>query len=294
MIKKFEEFISEGVMTNTLKRFHTGEVRKEVFYSNKEIIHDFMESRGIKRYKILPDGSVNVDHKFVRIHSEDLIDGKLPFKFNLVTGDFNCSGIKLESLEGCPEKVGGAFYCENNNLKSLKGGPKEVDRSFFCQKNKLETLEGSPEKIGWTFDCSHNNLTSLKGCTKEIVFNFYCSYNQLTTLEGGPEKVGCGLPGSSNIYGGYECSNNKLTSLLGMAKTIGRYVDCTHNELISLEGCPEEIGGCFNCSYNDNLESLKGCPRQIETNGIFTCDERLVDEVKKYCETPHMKIDYPR
>lgn len=29
MIKKFNEFISEGIMTNTLKRFHTGEQRKE-------------------------------------------------------------------------------------------------------------------------------------------------------------------------------------------------------------------------------------------------------------------------
>lgn len=29
MVKKFNEFVSEGVMTNTLKRFHTGEQRKE-------------------------------------------------------------------------------------------------------------------------------------------------------------------------------------------------------------------------------------------------------------------------
>jgi hypothetical protein len=37
-----------------------------------------------------------------------------------VSGDFVCSQNKLQSLEGCPEVVGGDFFCSNNPGKFTK------------------------------------------------------------------------------------------------------------------------------------------------------------------------------
>ena len=108
----------------------------------------------------------------ISIYDEDLIDGKLPFPFGKVNGNFDCSACtELISLEGAPKEVVGYFVCSNcPNLTSLEGAPKKVGSGFSCSDcENLKSLEGAPEKTGWNFNCTKcPNLTSLEYLPKEI------------------------------------------------------------------------------------------------------------------------------
>jgi len=73
---------------------------------------------------------------------------EIPFKFNKVSGDFNCEDNQLTSLEGSPQEVGRDFWCHENQLTSLEGAPQEVGGSFDCSGNQLTSLKGKPEYIG--------------------------------------------------------------------------------------------------------------------------------------------------
>jgi hypothetical protein len=56
---------------------------------------------------------------------------KIPLRFSKVTGDFDCSGLGLKTLEGCPMEVGGTFDCTYNQLSSLEYAPKKVGGAFM-------------------------------------------------------------------------------------------------------------------------------------------------------------------
>ena len=85
-------------------------------------------------------------------------------------------------------------------------------------------------KVNGCFDISCNKLTSLRG-SPHVVFEF-------------------------------NCSNNKLTTLLYGPIIVIRYYVCYHNNLSSLLGAPKRVGGCFDCSYN-NLTTLNHFPEYI-------------------------------
>jgi hypothetical protein len=55
------------------------------------------------------------------ISNYDLINGKLAKQYPNIANDFNCSYIKLTSLEGAPKIVGNVFNCNNTNITSLEG-----------------------------------------------------------------------------------------------------------------------------------------------------------------------------
>ncbi len=71
----------------------------------------------------------------------------LPVSFGRVTGDFNCKGNRLTTLQGSPQIVGGSFDCRHNFLHTLEGGPVEVGGTFHCTSNPIMSLEGAPKKI---------------------------------------------------------------------------------------------------------------------------------------------------
>ena len=89
---------------------------------------------------------------------------------------------------------------------------------------------------------------------------FDCSGNRLTSLVGCPENVG----------GSFNCHQNKLTSLVGGPENISGNFNCSGNRLTSLVGCPENVGGDFNC-YQNKLASLDGCQKTVI--GDFNCNE---------------------
>ena len=146
MIKKFSEFIEEGMWGSALKRSNSGKERKD---DEANRIQEFIDNQPESIY--ITDGNVINSKSNITIRDTDLINGKLPFKFGRVGGDFDCDGCSsLTSLEGSPQEVGGDFYCsECTSLKSLEGAPQEVGMDFSCYGcTSLTSLKGAPKKVG--------------------------------------------------------------------------------------------------------------------------------------------------
>jgi hypothetical protein len=146
-------------------------------------IEDWCIELGIKNYSI-DNGVVNINGD-VDISNQHL--KKLPIKFGIVTGTFNCSVNGLISLKGCPKEVGADFDCGFNYLTTLKYSPIKVDGNFDCRANSLASLKGGPISVGGNFYLKYNNITSLKGgplniggelsCYSNPIHNEYCKYD---------------------------------------------------------------------------------------------------------------------
>ena len=104
-----------------------------------EDINAICKKYDITRYTINSDGTVDVNND-VNLRVKGLT--KLPLKFGIVKGSFDCGDNELTTLEGSPIEVSGGFKCNNNKLTSLEGSPREVGRVFYCSGNQLTTLEG--------------------------------------------------------------------------------------------------------------------------------------------------------
>ena len=137
-------------MNHFLPTIKTGNIQKSNVqldtYEVPENIKEFF-SRHYRNLNLISeiheDGSVDVNGN-IKIHEDDLVNGKLPIKFGYVSGNFYCSYRKLTSLEGCPQDVGRHFNCCWNQLTSLEGCPKGVGGDFYCNNNRLASLEGCP------------------------------------------------------------------------------------------------------------------------------------------------------
>ena len=126
MIKKFSEFITEGMWGSALRRSNSGKERKD---DEANRIQEFINKQREPESIYITDGNVINSKSNITIRDTDLVDGKLPFKFGRVEGYFDC--------DGCP------------SLTSLKGAPQEVGRDFICRNcPSLTSREGVPKKIG--------------------------------------------------------------------------------------------------------------------------------------------------
>ena len=182
---------------------------------------------GIRNYTINDDFTIDVDGD---VNLFKIGISEIPLKFGKVSGNFNCSGNKLESLEGSPEKVGGYFVCSENKLTSLSGAPREVNGHFSCHDNQLKSLSGAPREVGK---------------------HFFCSDNQLTSLEGAPREVG----------GDFDCYGNKLTSLEGISKYISVGIYCYNNQIRDVRGVKDGWRGVFWIEGNPVHEIFKLFPK---------------------------------
>lgn len=81
------------------------------------------------------------------------------------------------------------------------------------------------------------------------------------------------------VNGDFDCSNNNLTSLVGMPHTVVGNVYVNNNELISLRGCSQNIGGNFNCSQN-LLHTLEHSPFKV--NGYYNFKHNPHIKTTKY------------
>jgi hypothetical protein len=193
-----------------LKRFN-----EEV--DNKSI-KDWCKKLKIENCEIDDNGFVDVNGD-VDIASKKII--KIPVKFGIVTGVFDCEFSSLISLEGSPREVGSDFYCNSNSkLASLKGGAVNVGGNFDCGFNDLTSLEGCPTRVGGAFYCCKNSLTSLEFSPKEIYSDFDCELNSLTSLKGAPIRV----------EGGFNCARNKMISLDGCPDSVEKFI-CHDNPI---------------------------------------------------------------
>jgi hypothetical protein len=154
--------------------------------TRKEVIQ-VCEKCEIENYTINDDLSIDIDGN-VNLYYRRL--EYLPLKFNYVSGYFGCPENQLETLEGCPQRVGGDFSCIHNELKTLKGSPQTVGGYFDCSNNGLKTLEGCPQTVDGFFDCSNNELKTLEGSPQTVGGSFTCNNNKLRDLEHFPEVSG--------------------------------------------------------------------------------------------------------
>jgi len=104
------------------------------------------------------------------------------------------------------------------------------------------------------------NLTELPEILKNVSVDgsFDCSNNKLTSLINAPKSV---------VISFY-CSTNHLTSLEGAPTSVGISFYCGNNELTSLEFAPTSVGRNFDCSHNE-LTSLEFAPKTV--GGFFDC-----------------------
>ena len=124
-IKKFSEFIEEGMWGSALRRSNTAKERKD---DEANRIQEFIDNQQESASIYITDGNIINSKSNITIHDTDLVDGKLPFKFGRVDEDFICMKCpSLTSLEGAPQEVGRDFYCSDcPSLKSLEGAPKKL------------------------------------------------------------------------------------------------------------------------------------------------------------------------
>lgn len=169
-MKKLSQ-INENIFGDMLARGTKGDARLED-KEFVELVNEFISWHGRRKENYdIDSGSHKVDvHDYVRIYDDDLIDGKLPFKFGKVDGRFAMYGVHAVSLENCPDEVGGDFVIYENNIRDFVGGPRIVGGSFAANVNTyLKTLEGSPEKVGKNYSIrTCPALMDVTGITPDI------------------------------------------------------------------------------------------------------------------------------
>jgi len=79
------------------------------------------------------------------------------------------------------------------------------------------------------------------------------------------------------VTGSFDCSWNRLTSLVGCPIRVGEDFSCTMNKLTSLVGCPLSVGEDFSCGYN-NIREFTGIKY---TGGRLRCNGNPIHDIWK-------------
>lgn len=202
------------------------------------------------------DVTINIPSKSDKVKLIE--NGKFAIPFGTIEGNFLCRKVGLTTLVGCPKVVKGTFDCSNNQITTLAGAPDEVG-IFIANNNKsLASLTGGPKKI--------NGITDTAKSQKEHIYDV--SSCALTSLDGN------GI--TSFGPGGFNCGNNKITSLsgLGVVTTTGvTRFDCAKNVLTSLVGAPKTVKdaktgkpGNYDISGNKDITSFPTSMADIEVD----------------------------
>ncbi len=246
------------------------------FPTTKKRIKEICKEYDIKHYKINQDLSIDVGGP-VDLSKKNL--NKLPLRFNVVGGVFDCSLNYLTSLEGSP-RYAVEFRCGHNNLTTLEGGP-ESTKSFDCKRNMLQNLKFAPKEVTYRFECDYNQITSLEFSPQKLDFLFSCIGNKLTSLEFSPRKVGS-----------FICDSNLLTDLVGGPEIVERNFTCDNNKLTSLKGCPKIVKGKLRINGN-NISDLSGHPKKISEIEVYRNPvQRIASIFGKEDFLKSLKYDY--
>ena len=214
----------------------------------KEKVRNLCNYYKIKNFIIHNDlsvdvnGSVDLSSYFLKANNIPPIT-QIPIKFFKVSGDFTTStDMNHGSMVG-DLWIGNQFA---NNLTSLKNAPAFVGGSFECERNNLYSLIYAPLEVrGIKFNCRINRISSLQ-------------YSPTTLRD-------------------FNCSQNHITSLLGIQRTINGNFDCSYNSLSSLLFGPIKVGNMY--CHNNRLESLTGGPNFVGSN--YYCHNNAVKFTKE-------------
>lgn len=171
-----------------LAKAHTPIGEDELPTTKEEVIKR-LKALKIKNYTINDDLSVDVNGS-VELYNKRL--KAIPVQFGEVTGSFDIrDNYFINSLKGCPRKIGSNFLASKNAISSLKFAPKEIGGTFSVSNCALTSLVGSPREISGAFDCDNNKqLTNLVGAPREVGKGFYCQNCDLESYDGAPKIVG--------------------------------------------------------------------------------------------------------
>lgn len=177
--------INESVWADIHRRSNDGSLRKEDTWF-EEKFKVFAERHNLKEgdYHI-NNSDLSVDlYRNISISPEDLVDGKLPFKFGKIQGTmWLTKNLQLKTLENSPREVYGDFVIYENRFSDFIGGPELVTGDFSANFNmSLKSLDGSPKKVGGNYSiCFCSGLQDIKGISKEIGGNLELSKNMKFT-----------------------------------------------------------------------------------------------------------------
>lgn len=131
--------------------------------------------------------------------SVDLNNKELPFKFNIIHGDFDCSDIGLISFKNFPNEIKGSFYATNNCFKSTKEIPLKVNGEYIIVSKQndidldfLRKLECSDktevvlkfQSLLITNDFLDNKFNwILESLGKKLSYDTYLSFNDLNEIK---------------------------------------------------------------------------------------------------------------
>jgi hypothetical protein len=144
----------------------------------------------------------------------------------------------------------------------------EIIRTCMEFNIKNYTITDDGIDVDGPVDLRNRNLEQLPLKFRTVKGYFDCSHNKLTSLIGAPKTV---------LKNFFVCNNNLLTDLKGAPQEVETDFICSNNLLESLEGCPQIVRE-FSCR-NNNLQTLEGGPKIVQTrmdcslNPIYTFQE---------------------
>jgi len=137
-------------------------------------IQQMLENLNIKKFTIHDDRSVTAHQSVSMSHRKFT---KIPIKFRIIEGSFNCSDNKLINLINAPQKTEGFFDCSSNSLTTLFGAPKIIEGWFYCDNNLLLNLNNAPQIVKGNFSITYNkyliNLDGLPVINGNIICDNY-------------------------------------------------------------------------------------------------------------------------
>lgn len=160
-------------------------IQKYKDYNKYLSIKNKLDQYGIKNYTINSDYTIDVNGDAHFSGKSLKEEGKIPFTFRNVSGNFTCNATGIKTLEGCPQKVGGNFFCLSNSLTNLLGAPEEVGGNVSCDLNYITSLEGCPLEIGGNFSCSMNYALRQLNMVSNINGNIYCRSTRIDPFNTG-------------------------------------------------------------------------------------------------------------
>jgi hypothetical protein len=172
---------------------------------------------------------------------------------------------------------------ENFN-SSFPKSKKEINA--ICKKYGIENYtinsDGTVDVDGDVL-LLERNLSKLPLKFGTVSGHFHCEHNKLTTLEGSPKEVGKS----------FFCEYNNLDNLNMCPQIVRGEFVCHSNKLTSIVGAPREVLG-FHCS-NNKLTNLEGIPKVIGRGGLDCVSNKISklyrDLELTSCEGP-FKIGY--
>ena len=108
----------------------------------------------------------------------------LPFKFNVIKGDFFCNHNKLKSFNNFPEIIEGNLYCYNNYFYNFNEIPKIILGNLDCSFNSITNIEDLNKiKLGGLFIHNHHKYIPALSELYEINLLYRPNYLRLTTTQ---------------------------------------------------------------------------------------------------------------